>query len=70
MVNRLDDTVINWTNRDRIKDEVLDQIKIDRRCFLLGGCLDGAAPTLLSGEKGGLYAEICLFYFLIYDLDY
>jgi len=58
MVHCLDDTVINWTNRDRIKDEVLDQITIAGRCFLLGGCLDGATPPLLSGEKGGLYAEI------------
>jgi len=42
-------------NRDRIKGEVLDQITIDGRCVLLGGCLDGATLPLLSGEKGGLY---------------
>jgi len=58
MGSRLGDTVINWMNRDRIKGEVLDQITIDGRCVQLGGCLDGAAPPLLSGEKGGLYAEI------------
>jgi len=61
MVSCPGDTVINWMNRDRTKDEVLDQITIDGRCFLLCGCLGGAAPPLLSGEKGGLYAEISAF---------
>jgi len=29
MVSRLGDTVINWINRDRTKDEVLDPIAIE-----------------------------------------
>jgi len=58
MVSHLGNTGINWMNRDRIKGDEVDQITIDGRCVLLGGCLGGAAPPLLSREKGGLYAEI------------
>ena len=37
---------------------MLDQISIDERYVLLVDFPEGAALSSLSGEKGGLYAEI------------
>ena len=58
MVNRSDNTVLNRMNRDRINDRGLDPIAIERRCWLLVGCLGVPLLVQLSGEQGGLYAEM------------
>ena len=61
MVSLVGDTLLNWMNRDRGNDQVLDQITKDGRCLLLGGCLDGATLYLTEWRERWLICRnLCM----------
>jgi len=61
MVSRVDDTVLNWMNRDRMKGGELDPIAIERRCCLLVGCLGVACLSLTEWSEWWLICRnLCM----------
>jgi len=59
MVSLVGDTLLDWMNRGRGNDEVLDQITKNRRCLLLGGYggRQRPKPPLRSDIEFRFYAK-------------